>query len=597
MASIFRFGFSVVIVALLLGFMIACDTLLSADDNDDPITDDPTPKVIDIRAIAGVTAPSAGEIPVAAITETDQYTGTVIWSPDDDEFAYQTEYTAAITLTAKEGYTLEGVTANYFTVAGAHTVTYEADSGVVEAVFPATGDTPPETIDIAAIPGVTAPVAGETPVTSIEATDQYTGTVVWKPSHSTFEYETEYTATITLIAKEGYTLQGVDKDFFEVQGAESVCNDVDSGVVEAVFPATGDAPPETIDIAEISGVTVPVAGETPVTETTETLQYTGTVSWEPSHSTFEYETEYTATIILTAKDGYTLEGVVQDFFTVQGAESVSNDADSGEVTAEFPVTEDTPETIDIAAIPGVTAPVAGETPVTSIEATNQYTGTVIWEPSHSTFEYETEYTATIILIAKNGYTLEGVAEDFFAVEGAESVSNDADSGEVTAEFSPVPYVIGSIGPAGGIIFYIDVEHDHDWTYLETWTEDEVGSYRWGPQQDMPTNSGIGYGEENTTAMVNNEQNYPAADAAWEAVHGGFDDWFLPSKDELNAIWDNIVDDGAGSNSEVGDFASDHYWSSSESGTFVAWAQHFGDGTQDRFRNKVTSTRVRVVRAF
>ena len=52
---------------------------------------------------------------------------------------------------------------------------------------------------------------------------------------------------------------------------------------------------------------------------------------------FQANTEYTATITLTAKSGYTLTGVTEDFFTGQGP-SVSNNASSGVVTAIFPVT-------------------------------------------------------------------------------------------------------------------------------------------------------------------------------------------------------------------------------------------------------------------
>ncbi|GAG15076.1 unnamed protein product, partial [marine sediment metagenome] len=40
---------------------------------------------------------------------------------------------------------------------------------------------PAAVIDIAVIPGVTVPVAGATPVTTITETDQYTGTVTWSP--------------------------------------------------------------------------------------------------------------------------------------------------------------------------------------------------------------------------------------------------------------------------------------------------------------------------------------------------------------------------------------------------------------------------------
>ena len=91
-------------------------------------------------AVGGVTAPAVGETPVKAITEGKQFTGTVTWSPDlvDGKFGPQTVYTATITLTPKVGYKLDGVAANFFTVEGATSVSNEANSGVVTAVFPAT---------------------------------------------------------------------------------------------------------------------------------------------------------------------------------------------------------------------------------------------------------------------------------------------------------------------------------------------------------------------------------------------------------------------------------------------------------------------------
>lgn len=89
-------------------------------------------------AIGGVTAPVVGEKPVTTITEGKQFTGTVTWSPETSTFAASTVYTAAITLTPKAGYKLDGVAANFFTVAGATSASNGANSGVVTAVFPAT---------------------------------------------------------------------------------------------------------------------------------------------------------------------------------------------------------------------------------------------------------------------------------------------------------------------------------------------------------------------------------------------------------------------------------------------------------------------------
>jgi prepilin-type N-terminal cleavage/methylation domain-containing protein len=94
-------------------------------------------------------------------------------------------------------------------------------------------------VNIAAIPGVTAPVTGATPDTAITETSQYTGTIAWNGNPTTFAGGVVYTATITLTAKSGYTFTGVAADFFTVSGATSDSNSANSGTVTAAFPATG----------------------------------------------------------------------------------------------------------------------------------------------------------------------------------------------------------------------------------------------------------------------------------------------------------------------------------------------------------------------
>ena len=103
----------------------------------------PAPTVISEAAIAGVTAPVTGATPVSTTTAGTGYTGTVTWSSSPSTFAPTTTYTATITLTAAPGFTLTGVTANFFTVTGATSVTHLADSGSITAGFPATGAVAP----------------------------------------------------------------------------------------------------------------------------------------------------------------------------------------------------------------------------------------------------------------------------------------------------------------------------------------------------------------------------------------------------------------------------------------------------------------------
>ena len=434
-------------------FTMLVFALIGCDEPEDSSSPSPSPKttIINISAIQGVSVPVTGENPVKSITENAQYSGTVTWNGNPVTFAADTQYIATITLTAKTGYTLQGVGANFFTVTEAIFASNAANSGVITAVFPKTGGTAsnPVVINIADISGVTIPVTGETPVSIISENSQYSGTVTWNNSPSNFAADTQYTATITLTAKTGYTLQGVGANFFTVAGTTSVSNSANSGVITAVFPKTGGTAsnPFVINIADISGVTIPKTGETPVSVISENSQYSGTVTWNGSPSAFAADTQYTATITLTAKTGYTLQGVGANFFTVTGATSVSNSANSGVITAVFPKTGGTtsnPDVISIADISGVTIPVTGETPVSVISENSQYSGTVTWNGSPSAFAADTQYTATITLTAKTGYTLQGVGANFFKVAGSTSVSNSANSGVVTAVF--LKTAIANINP-------------------------------------------------------------------------------------------------------------------------------------------------------
>ncbi|PKL27799.1 MAG: hypothetical protein CVV46_09965 [Spirochaetae bacterium HGW-Spirochaetae-2] len=95
----------------------------------------------------------------------------------------------------------------------------------------------------------------------------------------------------------------------------------------------------------ITGVTAPATGESPVIAITNTEEYTSSsVTWTKAdltvlapEGTYEVDTVYIATITLTPATGYTLTGVAENFFTVDGA-TATNDSDLGVVTAVFPAT-------------------------------------------------------------------------------------------------------------------------------------------------------------------------------------------------------------------------------------------------------------------
>ena len=147
--------------------------------------------------------------------------------------------------------------------------------------------------------------------------------------------------------------------------------------------------------------------------------------------------------------------------------------------AVFPAT--TNAVINTAAIAGVTAPVTGATPVTSVSGTG-YTGIVTWSGSPTTFAAATAYTATVTLTAASGYTLTGVAANFFTVSGA-TTTNAINTGVVGAVFPattndlPAGYittqqasggVAAAVAPAGQV------------AVLNGWTLNGGGTLTWAP---------------------------------------------------------------------------------------------------------------------
>jgi hypothetical protein len=169
------------------------------------------------------------------------------------------------------------------------------------------------------------------------------------------------------------------------------------------------------------------------------------------------------------------------------------------------------------------------------------------------------------------------------------------------------YQIGRRGPAGGFVFYVTDGGLHG---LEAAPLDQSTSagITWGCYEDNVTvavGTDIGTGAQNTDAIVSFgcDDGSPAALAAAGYEKNGYDDWFLPSKDELNLMWQYLADpadDDRGSyetdSDAVGGFASSYYWSSSQYNSYGAWLQYFGDGFQSG-NDKSYANRVRAVRAF
>ncbi len=166
-------------------------------------------------------------------------------------------------------------------------------------------------------------------------------------------------------------------------------------------------------------------------------------------------------------------------------------------------------------------------------------------------------------------------------------TNDMGTGygnEVT--FTTLHFIGESFG--GGKIFYIDGTGMHG---LIAATTDQAETI-WGcyGTDVQGTFTAIGTGQANTTAIINTCL-WPgiAAQVCNDLVLNGYDDWFLPSKDELNQMYvqRNII--GGFNGYKV-------YWSSSQDAPNEGKIQYFFDGSQG-WGYKDSNFFVRANRAF
>ena len=174
---------------------------------------------------------------------------------------------------------------------------------------------------------------------------------------------------------------------------------------------------------------------------------------------------------------------------------------------------------------------------------------------------------------------------------------------------------GSIGPGGGIVFYIAprgfvvTDTEEICFYLEAALDDieeiavevidkfalmnELANIR-GTEE-----AGVGSGRLNTNLFYVSTRATPAAKACYDFNESnetkgiGKTDWFIPSLDELDTLYDNRILFGDSN------FKSERYWSSTQDradGNDKAWCQDFENGEQYS-TGKDDRLYIRLIRAF
>ena len=350
------------------------------------------PKTIN-TAITQLTAPVKNEVPQTEI-ETDEYTATVVWSPEvEDKFGYDTVYTATITITPKTNYTVKGIAENSYTVNGAQTVTNEADSATVTAVYSATGiDDTVDTNEFTKPLEIVGWTYGDTPnapTASVKyGTPKYTYSTAADGEYNDIVPTDAGTYYVKATVEETDKYTGLESDAVEfVIGKKILTNDNITKIADQTY--TGEEIKPVIEVKDGDKILV--------------LDTDYTVAYEKNIKA----SEEAKTKVEMISNNY--EGTLEKLFTIL------------------------PKTINSAII--LTAPVKNGVPQTEME-TNEYTATVAWSPEVTDkFGYSTVYTATITITPKVNYTVKGIAENGYTVSGAQTVTNEADSTTVTAVYA------------------------------------------------------------------------------------------------------------------------------------------------------------------
>lgn len=160
------------------------------------------------------------------------------------------------------------------------------------------------------------------------------------------------------------------------------------------------------------------------------------------------------------------------------------------------------------------------------------------------------------------------------------------------------YTIGDTALGGKIAYILqrgDSGYDANIQHgLVAAISDQTSAIKWHNGTNKITGAKgvvIGTGFANTNSIISAQSETTTSYAAGLArayKGGGYDDWFLPSKDELNKLYINKV--------IIGGFVNNNYWSSSEKDFEFAYKLNFTNGDQNA-NTKVNTFYVRAIRAF
>jgi hypothetical protein len=167
----------------------------------------------------------------------------------------------------------------------------------------------------------------------------------------------------------------------------------------------------------------------------------------------------------------------------------------------------------------------------------------------------------------------------------------------TREYAP-----GDTGPAGGPVFYVSPNFETDgWRYLEAAPFDQSAGAKWGCFRRAiagARGTAIGTGKQNTVDMLAAcTEPGTAAQLCASLSMNGVGGWFLPSRDELAAMYRGLKAHGAADFRDAGLADNFTYWTSSQQTADMANHIDFADAGRQHYDDKDFPRRVRAIRAF
>ena len=165
-----------------------------------------------------------------------------------------------------------------------------------------------------------------------------------------------------------------------------------------------------------------------------------------------------------------------------------------------------------------------------------------------------------------------------------ATANDASGKVGTLNIEVVKsYLIGDTGQSGGLVFYDKGDYSDGWQYLEAATVAQDPNKKWSKSYHNTvwsnisnalgvTETAVGTGQANTAAIIGQAGHIKSAakicdDFNYYNMYDiyNYNDWFLPSQDELALIYQNLYMGGHEAEFVVDEIVpfDPFYWSSSE----------------------------------